>query len=331
MTTRIYASTDDSAPSLSGSNNALLTVLDACLVNGYGSKSPAGWTKAFIGSQKAAYRQGAGSMAYIRVDDSLGLYAIVTGSIGMTSIDDLGRDFPSKENATLYSTSYGVQWRKSNTADAAARRWILIADEKTFYLFIDSGLSTAPGWTPYGFGEFASFQKNDPYPLFIAGSIVVASTNQASSLAVIRANSTTVNTYNGSYTASDVYFSKTSAPCSFFYASQFDESALPVPGKTSAIESGNYFRQEHYSDVLVSSAPYSTHGALRGIVAPSHMIDSSLKNMTGLLPLSFDELPVVSSTGGGFVAAKKYKVIPIVGFSTSIRHGALLVDIGDWS
>src|SRR6478609_9197278 len=71
MTMRVYRWDDSSAPTLSASNGALITVLDAVLVNGYGSKTAAGWTKAFSGTNLAAYLQGSGSNGrYLRVDNS---------------------------------------------------------------------------------------------------------------------------------------------------------------------------------------------------------------------------------------------------------------------
>jgi hypothetical protein len=44
MTVRIYRSTDGSAPVLTGQAGKLTDLLDAILVNGYGSKTAAGWT-----------------------------------------------------------------------------------------------------------------------------------------------------------------------------------------------------------------------------------------------------------------------------------------------
>ena len=47
MTVTIYKSTDSSAPVLRGQGNSLVTVLDAILVNGYGSKASQGWADSF--------------------------------------------------------------------------------------------------------------------------------------------------------------------------------------------------------------------------------------------------------------------------------------------
>src|SRR5690606_2349611 len=66
-----YKSTDASAPAPTGQLGSLIALLDAILVTGYGSTPGAGWTEAFSGSDKAAYRMGSGrSQMYVRIDDS---------------------------------------------------------------------------------------------------------------------------------------------------------------------------------------------------------------------------------------------------------------------
>ncbi|MGE3907973.1 MAG: hypothetical protein AB7K36_01385, partial [Chloroflexota bacterium] len=55
-TTRIYRSTDSGAPVLTGQAGSLLNLLDKCLVDGYGSKAAAGWSRPYTGTNKTAYR-----------------------------------------------------------------------------------------------------------------------------------------------------------------------------------------------------------------------------------------------------------------------------------
>lgn len=64
MGVTVYRFDDAGAPTLSAAAGALISVLDACLVNGYGAKPAAGWTKAFSDTNQAAYRQGAGSTGW---------------------------------------------------------------------------------------------------------------------------------------------------------------------------------------------------------------------------------------------------------------------------
>ena len=89
MAVTVYRWDDPDAPVLSNpSAGSLIGVLDACLVDGYTGKTGAGWTKAFSGTNLAAYRQGAGSMCYLRVDDGTGSFKVkMRGYESMTDID----------------------------------------------------------------------------------------------------------------------------------------------------------------------------------------------------------------------------------------------------
>lgn len=96
MTVRVYHSTDSSAPVLSGQVGALIGVLDAILVNGYGSKAAVGWTKAFSGTNMAAYKQSAGSnQLYLRVDDTNATDARVVGYETMSDVNTGTGPFPT--------------------------------------------------------------------------------------------------------------------------------------------------------------------------------------------------------------------------------------------
>lgn len=101
---------------------ALITLLDAVLVNGYGAKAGLGWTKSFSTTGKAMYRQGTGStQRYLYVDDSISTdYAQVRGVSSPTSITTIGADpFP---------TTYKI----INKPDSG---WTVVGNEKGFYLF----------------------------------------------------------------------------------------------------------------------------------------------------------------------------------------------------
>lgn len=145
----VYKSTDASAPSLSGTNGSLVALLDACLVNGYGSKAAAGWAKAFSGANKAAYRAPAGVRHYIRVQDDgpgagVAREARLLGYASMTDVDTGAGAFGS-----------GAVTRKSSTADATARPWYVLADARSFYLLIQAE-AALPNWLGTMFGEYFS-------------------------------------------------------------------------------------------------------------------------------------------------------------------------------
>ncbi|CAJ5615882.1 Uncharacterised protein [Burkholderia pseudomallei] len=171
MGVNLYRSTDGSAPSLTGQTGSLVALLDACLVNGYGTQAAAGWTIAYTGTSKRDYKQGAGSNGYyLDVDDSgpgAGSYreARMRGYEAMTALGTGTMPFP-----TTAQSSYGVVCRKSATADATARPWYLLADSTCFYLFVDTGDFTGPSYSfGFMFGDLFSYKAGDTYNTAIIG------------------------------------------------------------------------------------------------------------------------------------------------------------------
>lgn len=143
----IYKSTDASAPVLNaGSAGSIIALLDACLVNGYGSKAAAGWSKAFSGTNKAVYRAPSGIRHYFRIDNSGAAQTNpVTGYESMSDVD-------------TGTHQYFAGYLLNGLINPAT--WVLAADAVTFILLID-----ATGGTYYGiyWGEFYSFVSNDSY------------------------------------------------------------------------------------------------------------------------------------------------------------------------
>ena len=169
MTVRVYRSTDTSAPVLSGTAGALIGVLDGCLVTGYGAQVNSGWTKPFTGTNLASYRQGTGSnQFYLKVrDDAPGaggaIEARFRGFEVMTTVTatDTAADGTNIFPTIAQSTATQTAVRKSATADTTARPWIVVADARTFYLFILTG-DTVGTYYSVVFGEFFSFKTSDP-------------------------------------------------------------------------------------------------------------------------------------------------------------------------
>jgi len=166
LTVRVF--TDFSVSStLTGQAGSLIGILDTCLVSG------AGWTKAFSGTNKAAYRAPQGQQFYLRVDDTGpgahgGREARVRGFESMTDVDTGTNPFP-----TVAQKANGLFVRKSATADTTVRPWRIYVDERTFYMFIQTGdiAGTYFGWT---FGEIFSFKASDP-----GRTILIARPNEA--------------------------------------------------------------------------------------------------------------------------------------------------------
>lgn len=157
MAVTLYKSTDASAPSLNGNAGSLISVLDACLVNGYGSQPAAGWTKAFSGTNKASYRQGSGPMHYLDVDDSgpgaaTTQEARIRGYETMTAVGTGTGPFPTVAQVA------GPNCRKSVATGTTARAWFLVADARTFYFWAatEVAIGSSGAYWGFAFGDIYS-------------------------------------------------------------------------------------------------------------------------------------------------------------------------------
>jgi len=182
----IYKSSDASSPILYGTTGSLLVVLDACLVNGYGTKPAAGWLKPIVNATGngspiyGCYQQPTGSGLTLFINDNspnqsaLGTEAWATG---WESLSNLGvspntngtgsGQFPTPAQSL---TSGHVVIRKSATNDSSSvRQWIVAADSSSFYMFMSTG-DTATMYYDFAFGDIYSFNTTaDSYKCIIIG------------------------------------------------------------------------------------------------------------------------------------------------------------------
>ena len=172
MPVTVYQSTDASAPQLDSSLGALCAVLDACLVNGYGAKAGAGWSIAFTGTNKRAYRPPSGALrGYLRVQDDAPRAAPFNNANeariscfeAMTTVDaGTGRYPGTAATNIILQKAAGIGINSP---------WIVIADARTVYMFVDSG-DFALGWASFMAGEYYSIRSGgDPYNGMIIGNI----------------------------------------------------------------------------------------------------------------------------------------------------------------
>lgn len=194
----IYRSSDVGAPTLSGTAGDLVNLLDKCLVTGYGAKAAAGWTKPFTGTNKAAFRPGAGTKLYLRVqDDAPGAggakEARITGYETMTAVDTGTAPFPTAAQGVGGIAM--VVARKSNTANATVRDWIVVADSRTCYVFVLTG-DVANNYFTFAFGDFYSFKTDDAYNCMIMGRLLENSANDGDSVLAETASALTATCSN---------------------------------------------------------------------------------------------------------------------------------------
>ena len=161
----VYRSTDPSAPVLTGQAGALTALLKACLVDGYGAQVTAGWTSASSGTNARRFTQGGGNGFDVNVNDNgpgAGTFKEAR-AVGEESVG--GNLFP-----TVVQLAAGIIIRKSATADGTARPWVLVADDRTFYLFVQTG-DTAGVYEAFAFGDLFSLLSADGYRTMIIGRV----------------------------------------------------------------------------------------------------------------------------------------------------------------
>lgn len=215
MGVTIYSSADTGAPTLQGivggayssgwADGSLLELLRKCLVTGYGSKSAAGWSLAYSGTSEGMFQQGSGCGFYLHVlDDGTATAgakeAIFNGYEQATAYDTGTYAFPtsSQNLGKLY-------FRKSDSADTVQRPWLLIGDDKTFYLWSVPQYGNAGSPAIYaagmGFGDFYSVYPNDAYNCLVIGRITSASSDSAAYETLDLANYGMTSGVNGHYMA----------------------------------------------------------------------------------------------------------------------------------
>lgn len=177
----IYRSTDTSAPVISGQASALRLALNAILVDGYGSKAAAGWTKAYedSGNHLVAYRAASGLQRYVHLDDSPTRVSVFRGYRAMTSISAGTQSFPSALQTVT------PKCRKSVTADSTARPWICLATDNAFYIIIFGNQTTFGsfdgGDAHFAFGELVdSPVDGNQFLGFIFGAFDTSTTDTTS-------------------------------------------------------------------------------------------------------------------------------------------------------
>ena len=153
----IYTAADPGSPGyLNGTTGSLISILNACLVNGYTGKPGAGWTKPLPDSASvyACYQQPTGSGDILFINDNapnVANEAQTTGWETISSVCPAGASAATNVGLGLgqfplpaQSLTYGsVVWRKSNTADSVKRYWIVAADSSSMYMWVQTGDSGA--------------------------------------------------------------------------------------------------------------------------------------------------------------------------------------------
>lgn len=160
-TVRYYRYDDAGAPTITGQVGSLTTLLRTVLVGtagiAYGSTPSAGWTEEFIGTgtNTAVFRNN-------QSEDGCGCYVLVNDNAPGAGG---AREARINVYATMSNISTGTNgttttyFRKSSTADSTTRRWLVIADGRTAWVYsflTGDGTNYGQDNSPHGFGDFES-------------------------------------------------------------------------------------------------------------------------------------------------------------------------------
>jgi hypothetical protein len=174
--------------------------------------APLGWEIAFTGASKRAYRSLnlQSNKPYLRVDDGLdpvwntayAKYAKVTMAEGMSDIDTfVGYRAPYDPLATTKNEVgtgsgataingwykwYYARYTASNTGitdstgvAAGDREWVIVGDDRGFYLFNHQSLHQYDGRSGYCFTDFESFRQADGYNTLLCATDRYVTANSA--------------------------------------------------------------------------------------------------------------------------------------------------------
>ncbi|MCK9172761.1 MAG: hypothetical protein M0O99_04665 [Desulfuromonas thiophila] len=159
-TVRVYKSTDPGAPPHpSRTRGSMAALLRACLVTGWTSgdftAAPAGWEEPYTETNNyACFRALSGVRQFYQIDDNQS-DADCAKLISCDSMSD----------AQTCIGLHGNHYLGKIYDSASSTEWLVIADERTCYLFLRSKYNLCP----QGFGEYRSTLADDPYCAFISG------------------------------------------------------------------------------------------------------------------------------------------------------------------
>ena len=257
--------------------------------------APLGFEIAFTGTNKRVYRSTnpQSKRPFLRVDNSLdpvwtttyAKYAKVTMAENMTGIDTFvgarapyDPALPTVNEVGTGSGSAAVNgWMRwyqarnigssSDASDggAGARAWVVVGDDRGFYLHLSHGVGLTAGMAGYAFNDFASFKSGDPFNTILCASEVKAA--QAASGNPPHPDSNNYFAYTGEYTGK--YLMR-------------DWSGLGNPIRCSFL-SLNYGNNQQVSG-YTGNVPFPNGPDYSLILHPVYIREESRGDLRGIMP-----------------------------------------------
>ena len=129
---------------------------------------PLDWESPFVAANKAVYRAKdiTGNRLFLRIDETPLVGDGNYGRGARTAMAQMWEVLNDIDNGIGKSET---MWRKAHNETSLARPWILVGDNKRFWLLVNWSESYANRYAPYFFGDFPSFKAGDAYGALIAG------------------------------------------------------------------------------------------------------------------------------------------------------------------
>lgn len=214
-------------------------------------RAPAGWTKAYSGTNKAAYARPSpqATAMLLRVDDAPAQFPVILMYESMTDVDTGAGRCPDT------GTSY--YFGKSSTADTTARAWRVWADHRAIYLL---ARTDANNWQAgLFFGDLGSYKPGDAYACALIAHPSANATGYLYELAGSSNGARLARSY--SQTGGNVALARYSHQrCS----SQIGGAGNPYPGIDGAI---------HIAVVEAWESSTAARGVMPGLWCPVHALN----------------------------------------------------------
>lgn len=178
MATLILSSTDVGAPTLSGTNGTLCSVLDWAVVQN-------GWAVEFTTTNKRIYRAGTGNRfrLWVQHDSAVSgsaALATIRGAESATSATSVTDAFPTAAQITDANSTVSV----STAASATARAYYIVLGTTFVLMFINRNGDNTQAWDFFFFGDAPPTNSEDSWnSLIVIGNTSTITTSRATPMA----------------------------------------------------------------------------------------------------------------------------------------------------
>jgi len=173
-TSRIFRSTDSSAPVLAGKTpGSLKTLLKAVLVDGYGSNASLGWTTEFEAGNVIVFRMKGGTRKFIRIDDSGTISLWVADMSAFSSMSSISNGTERIPATGIFSYIY----KQPDISGTNNIPWMVIGDDAGIWLLYRASYCYYPVgvqglyWDAVYIGDYCPWDVRNKWNFCMHGNV----------------------------------------------------------------------------------------------------------------------------------------------------------------